>query len=176
MYTLNTLREVVCIASFYISEYAEHDSNMQLEIDVDEVFIENAVILINTESSDLDSINISVRQVANIANKYMNLLRDRLVYDDWVRLSSDMKKENELVESIVNNQWGNIIGKRIVYNGKTKVFDKFEHDNIYPPKGRTLDDMLKSNKGIKLLNAEQYLLTIRRMINSIVDYGYKYLR
>lgn len=73
---------------------------------------------------------------------------------------------------ITANQNGKILGKGIIYGGITKRFTGFEHNDVYPPPGMTLEQIEQQNMNIELINADDYLKNTKEKI-SILDSYYQ---
>lgn len=108
-----------------------------------------------------------------LAKQYDDEFETKLLLYE-VKFTSDVDvavlKTKWLNDSIVNedmNNYGIVVGRSIIYSGKSQSFKDFTTDDIYPPKDMTLEEVRNKNVNTRLLNAEEYLFSLKNIICNI---------
>lgn len=101
-------------------------------------------------------------------------------FDD-LYLYYEIKMTNDSDTAVVKSQWlnspiinsninGKVIGRGIIYGGKSKVFKGFENSQTYPPKNMTLQQIETQNLNIELISAEDYLINTKNKLSILETY------
>lgn len=82
-------------------------------------------------------------------------------------LKSNWIMDKNVLEYITEN--GEMVKSAILYNGKTTVFEGFTRTDLRPTQQKTLKEIEEQNKGIELVNAEEFLLHLDRHIMNVLE-------
>lgn len=95
-------------------------------------------------------------------------------FDD-LYLYYEIKLTNDVDTAVVKSRWlndpnirtqdGVVIERNIIYTGQDCIFKGFTDKSTYPPKGLSLKQIESQNMGVKLINAEDYLLNTSNMLS-----------
>ena len=81
---------------------------------------------------------------------------------DIAILKTKWLNDISLNEDISN--YGTVIGRSIIYSGESQRFEEFSSKDIFPPNGTTLGEIRDKTFKTMLINAEEYLLSIKDIV------------
>ena len=86
----------------------------------------------------------------------------------------EIKMTADIDTASVRSQWINsplisiedeVVARYIVYGGKTAIFESFVNENTYPPRNMTLEEIEEQNRGISLLNVEDFINNMQQYLS-----------
>ena len=118
----------------------------------------------NSDHSEIDLI---------VAKQYDDAFESKLLLYE-VKFTNDpdvaVLKTKWLNDHGVNDEiraYGTVVGRSIIYSGKSLHFEDFSSTDLYPPKDTTLEEIRMKNAHTQLLNAEEYLFSLKDLLCSI---------